>query len=184
LSRATGGRPNIRALIKHFTQPYGEAEPFHELIQTVKRNSTPRRRSKCEARSAAISIRKAVAGRIQAVTDARDRLSVVLLAPEEDTVRSLLAAMMMVFPTPPTEASGYMVDAMVLEIREPDDGEAYSLPAIAAAARELWQTLPSPPSIAQLLTCVKKHQRRLDEVFQQLCDILEAADWADDINGS
>jgi hypothetical protein len=110
----TGGRPNIRALIKHYLAPYSAAEPFRDLIKAVRKNST-----------AAGAIRKAAAGRIQAVTDARDRMSVATLAPDEEDVRAVIAAMLMTFPTPPTETSSFFIDALVLELREPDDGEAY-----------------------------------------------------------
>jgi hypothetical protein len=67
-----------------------------------------------------------------------------------------------------------------LELREPEVDQPYSLPAIAAAAREMWQTLPSPPAISQFLVAARKHQQRLDAVFRQLGDIIEAADWAED----
>src|SRR5271169_1768131 len=73
-----GGRPNIRAMVKHFMQPYSAAEPFADLIQALKHNYTPEiRRCRNRRPGAAIAIHKAVAGRIDAVSDARDRLSVV-----------------------------------------------------------------------------------------------------------
>ena len=62
---------------------------------------------------------------------------------------------------------------------EPEGGEAYALPAIAAAARECWQTLASPPAISTFLGIVRQHQRRLDGIFQSLCDIISAAEWAE-----
>ncbi len=180
---ATGGRPDIRAMTRHYTAPYEAAVPFEDLIQTVERNSTPARRSKNQRNSAAIAINRAVAGRLDAVSDARDRLSVIRLAPDEQDVRALIGAMMMVFPAPPTAASSFFVDVLVMELMEPEAGDPFCLPAIAAAARELWQTLPAPPSIAEFLVAARKHQRRLDAVFRQLGGILEAADWADDPAG-
>lgn len=174
------GRPDIRATLKHYAAPYSAAEPFQDLIETVKKNSTPARRSNNQRPSAAIAIRKAVAGRIDAVSDARDRLSVIKLAPDEPDVRALIGAMLMTFPASPTETSSFFVDALVLELLEPEGGDPYALSAIAAAAREMWQTLPSPPSIAEFLVAARKHQQRLDVVFKQLGDILEAADWAED----
>ena len=45
---------------------------------------------------------------------------------------------------------------------------------------DVWRTEPKPPAISTFLTAARKHQRRLDEVFRQLGDILEAADWAED----
>ncbi len=178
---ATGGRPNIRAMFKHFMQPYSAAEPFSDLIETVRRNSTPARRSRNQRPSAAIEIHNAVAGHVDAVSDARDRLSVVMLAPDEADVREILGAMMLVFHAQPTQTSGFFIDVLTLEIREPDVGDPYSLPAVASAAREMWQTLPSPPAISQFLASVRKHQKRIETVFKQLGDVIEASEWADDL---
>jgi hypothetical protein len=180
LAAVTSGRLDIRAVIKHCTAPYSAAEPFADLIEVVRKNSTTARRSCNQRPSAAIEIHNAVAGHIEAVSDARDHLSVVRLAPDEENVRAVIGAMLMVFPTPPTETAGYFVDTLVMELREPEADEPYSLPAIAAAAREMWRTLASPPSIAEFLVAARKHQQRLDVVFQQLCDIVEAVDWAED----
>ena len=51
-----GGRPDIRAMFKHFMEPYGAAESFADLIEIVRKNSTPTRRSKNQGPSAAIAI--------------------------------------------------------------------------------------------------------------------------------
>jgi hypothetical protein len=83
-------------------------------------------------------------------------------------------------PAPPTETSSFFIDALVLELMEPEVEAPFSLPAIAAAARECWQSLASPPAISTFLASVRKHQARLDVVFQQLCDIVDAALWAED----
>jgi hypothetical protein len=174
------GRPDIRAMLKHYAAPYSAAEPFQDLIETVRKNSTPARRSNNQRPSAAIAIHKAVAGRIDAVSDARDRLSVAMLAPDEEDVRGIIGATMLAFHAPPTETSSFFVDALVMELREPDVGRPFCLPAIAAAAREMWQTLPAPPAISQFLASVRKHQARLDVVFKQLCDVIEASEWADE----
>jgi hypothetical protein len=178
---AAAGRPDIRAMVKHFMQPYGAAQPFANIVEIVRRNSTPSRRGKNEGRSAAIEIRKAVAGHLDAVVKARDHLSVVRLAPDESDVRGIIGAMMMVFHAPATETSSFFVDVLVLELREPEVGDPFSLPAVAAAARECWSTLPAPPSIAEFLVAARKHQQRLDDVFRQLGDIIEASQWADDL---
>jgi len=178
---ATAGRPDIRAMMQHFTAPYRAAVPFQDLIQTVQLNSTPARRSSNQRPSAAIAIRNAVAGHIDEIVRARDHLGVVILAPDDEDVRAVIAAMMMAFPAPPTETSSFFVDALVMELREPDVGDPFCLPAIAAAAREMWQTLPAAPSISQLLASVRKHQKRIEAVFKQLCDVVEASEWADDV---
>jgi hypothetical protein len=176
---ATTGRLDIRAMIKHFTAPYGATQPFVDLVRVVERNSPPEiRRCRNRRRPAAIAINRAVAGHLDAVSDARDRLSVIRLAPDEEDVRQILGAMLLVYHAQPTQTSGFFVDALVLELREPDADEPYSLPAIAAAARECWQSLASPPAISTFLGIVRQHQRRLDGMFQSLCDIVSASEWA------
>jgi hypothetical protein len=165
---ATAGRPNIRAIVKHYAAPYSAAEPFADLIEKVRTNSTPEiRRCKNRRPGAAIAILKAVAGRLDAVSEARDRLSVVILAPDEPEVRQIIGAMFAAFHAQPTPTSEYFIDTLVMELMEPEAGHPFCLPAIAAAARELWQTLPSPPSIAEFLPCVKKHQQRIEAVLRQ-----------------
>lgn len=178
---ATARRLDVRAMMKHYTAPYSAAVPFEDLIQTIKRNCTPARRSKNQRPSAAIAIRNAVADHIGAVREAMDPLSVAMLAPDEEDVRQILGAMMLVFHSQPTQTSGFFMDTLVMELREPEVDQPFSLPAIAAAAREMWQTLSSPPSISQFLASVRKHQARLDVVFKQLGDVIEASDWADDL---
>jgi hypothetical protein len=177
----TAGRPDIRAMFKHFLAPYSAAEPFEELIETVRKNSMAARRSSNQRPSAAIAIRKAVAGHIDAVSKARDALGIAMLAPDEADVRRILGAMMMTFHAQPTPTSAFFIDTLVMELREPEAGRPFCSPAIAAAARELWQTLRSPPSIAEFLPCVKKHQQRIEAVFKQLCDVIDASAWADDL---
>jgi hypothetical protein len=179
---ATAGRLDARAMTRHYTAPFGAAEPFADLIETVRKNSTPEiRRCKNRRRGAAIAIRKAVAGRLDAVGDARDRLSVAVLAPDENNVRQILGAMMLVYHAQPTATSGFFMDTLVMELREPEVGRPFCLPAIAAAAQEMWRTLPALPSIAEFLPCVRKHQLRIGAVFKQLGDLLEAAEWAEDL---
>jgi hypothetical protein len=177
-----GGRPNIRAIVKHFTQPFEATGPFSDVIEVLKINYAPEVQH-CRNRGpgAAIAIRKAIAGRLDAISDARDRLSVAMLAPDEEDVRQILAAMMLAFHAQPATASGFFIDVMVLELREPETGQPFSLSAIAAAAQEMWRTLPALPSIAEFLPCVRKHQLRIGAVFKQLGDLLEAAEWAEDL---
>jgi hypothetical protein len=113
VSLATAGRrPDIRALVKHLTAPYSAAEPFEDLIETVRKNSTPARRSNNQRPSAAIAIRNAVAGHTGAVRKAVEYLSVVMLAPDEEDVRQILGAMMMAFHAQPTQTSGFFIDTL------------------------------------------------------------------------
>jgi hypothetical protein len=173
----TGGGPNIRAMVKHFMEPYSAAEPFADVVEIVRKNSTPARRSNNEGRSAAVAIRNAVAGNLDAVVKARDHLSVVMLPADEENIRAVIAAMMMAFPVQPNETSSHLIDVLTMEILE--DGP--SLAAIAATARQMWRTLPSPPAISTFLEAAEKHQAKLREVRKQLCDVLEASMWSDDL---
>jgi hypothetical protein len=177
---ATAARLDIRAMMHHYLAPFQAAVPFEDLIETVRKNSTPARRSNNQRPSAVIAIRNAVAGHTGAVSKALERLSVAMLAPDEEDIRQILGTMMLIFHAQPTPTAGLFIDTLVMELREPEAGQPFCLPAVAAAAREMWQTLPSPPSIAEFLPCAKKHQKRIEAVFKQLGDILEAADWAED----
>jgi hypothetical protein len=56
-----------------------------------------------------------------------------MLAPDEEDVRQILGAMMMAFHAQPTQTSGFFIDTLVMELREPEAGQPFSLPAIAAA---------------------------------------------------
>jgi hypothetical protein len=178
---ATDGRLDVRALMNHCLSPFEATVPFEDLIETVRKNSTPARRSKNQRQSAAIAIRKAVAGHTSAIRSAMHDLSIASLAPDEPDVRQLIGVMFRAFHAQPTQTSEFFIDTLVMELMEPDVGRPYSLPAIAAAARELWQTLPAPPAIAEFLPCVRKHQQRIEAVFKQLGDVLEASQWADDL---
>jgi hypothetical protein len=178
---ATDGRLDVRALMNHCLSPFEAAVPFEDLIETVRKNSTSARRSKNQRQSAAIEIRKAVAGHTSAIRSAMHALGIAMLAPDEPDVRQIIGVMFRAFHAEPTPTSEFLVDTLVVELREPEVDRPYSLPAIAAAAREMWQTLPSPPSISQLLASVRKHQKRLEAVFRQLGDTLEGSEWADDL---
>jgi galactose-1-phosphate uridylyltransferase len=137
----TAGRPDIRAMMQHFTAPYRAAVPFEDLIQTVKLNSTPARRSKNQRLSAAMAIRKAVAGHIGAVRKAVEYLSVAMIAPDEEDVRQILGAMMLVFHSQPTQTSGFFIDTLVMELREPEQ--------IAAECRDLIAQHSLDPVVAR-----------------------------------
>jgi hypothetical protein len=81
----TAGSADIIAIVRHFTEPFQAAQPFQDVIETIKRNSTPRRRSRSEGRSAAIEIRGAVTDQmLEAITVARNRISVALTPPDEE----------------------------------------------------------------------------------------------------
>ena len=178
---AAYGRLDVRAMVKHFTQPFESAVPFEAVIDVVRRNSTPTRRSKSERKSAAIEIRRAVAGHTIAIRKAMHDLGITMLAPDEEDVRRVIGVMLGTFHARPTATSEHFCDTLTMELMAADVHRPFALPAIMAAAREMWCTLPSPPSIADVLKAVREHQRRLDVVFKQLGDVLEASDWADDL---
>jgi hypothetical protein len=173
----TAGSADIRAIVRHFMEPFRAAEQFADIVEIVRKNSTPARRSKNQRPSAAIAIHNAVAGRIDAVTNAIDRLSVVMLAPDETDIREVLAVMFASFPAAQlTPTSSHFIDLLVMELRV----DAYCLASIAAACRECWRTMPSVPPISTFLETAEKHQDQLRGVMQRLGDIVDAADWAED----
>jgi hypothetical protein len=179
---ATGGRLNVAAMVKHYLAPFESAVPFEAVIEAVKRNSTPGRRRKNEAPSAAIAIRKVVSTHVKAsIRKAQHYLGIAMLAPDEADVRQIIGVMFGAFHAEPTPASEFFVDMLVMELMQPVVGDRFCLPAIAAAARECWQTLASPPAISEFLALARKRQARLDAVFKQLGDVLEASSWADDL---
>jgi hypothetical protein len=54
---ASAGRPDIRAMMRHYAAPYSAAEPFADLIEMVRKNSTTEiRRCKNRRSGAAITI--------------------------------------------------------------------------------------------------------------------------------
>jgi hypothetical protein len=171
------GRINVATIVRHCLAPYAAADEFEDVIETVRLNTTPARKSKNESKSAAIAIRKAVADLTKAISKARHELGVAMRLPEEICIRQILGIMFGMFPTPPTATSERFADTMVMELVD----ARYSLPAIVAAAREAWQTMPAPPSIAEILALARKHEARLDAVFRQLGSVLTAIDWANDI---
>jgi aminoglycoside phosphotransferase (APT) family kinase protein len=70
------------------------------------------------------------------------------------------------------------IDAMVMELMEPETGEPFCGPAIAAAAKELWTTQTFRPSIPEFVEPVRKHQARLESDLAQLGFIFDAEDSA------
>lgn len=178
---ATGGRLNVAAIVKHYLEPFESAVPFADVIEVVKRNSTKSRRSRIEAPSAAIEIRRAVAGHTKAIRKAQHDLGIAMLPPNEEDVRQILGLMFGVFHAQPTAMSGLLVDTLVMELMADDIDRPFCSPAIMAAAREVWSTLSAPPSIADVLKATKAHQRRIEIVFKELGDTLEAIWWSDDV---
>jgi hypothetical protein len=179
--KAITGHLNVADMVRHYLAPYDAAEPFDGLIETVRMNSTPARRSKNQRRSAAIEIRRAVAGHTKAIRRAQSALGIAMLAPDEEDVRQILALMFSTFQTPPSATSMVMIDTLIMELMADDIDRPFCSPAIMAACRECWREHTSPPSIAAVLKAAKVHQRRLEAVFQQLGDVLEASQWADDV---
>jgi hypothetical protein len=138
---AAGGRLDVRAMVRHYLAPFEAAVPFEDVIDVVRRNSTPRRRSRNEAPSAAIAIRKVVSTHVKAsIRKAQHYLGIAMLPPDEPDVRQVIGVMFRAFHAEPTPTSEYFIDAPVMELMEPDVGRPFALPAIVAAAREMWQT--------------------------------------------
>lgn len=165
-------------LIQDGLAPFEAAQPFADVIEIVEENSTPRRRSNNERRSAAIEIRKAVTDQdLEAVNLARDRLSVVLAVADEEDVRKVIGLMFEAFHAEPTSTSERFVDVMTMEVM----ADRYCLAAVANAARQCWRTMPKPPSIAEFLKVAEEHQAKLRKVHERLGNVVEAIGWAEDV---
>jgi hypothetical protein len=140
--------------------------------------------SRCGQRSNAGAlgeIRRATDGHVKAIRKAQHDLGIAMLPPNEEDVRQILGLMFGAYHTQPTATSELLIDMLVMELTADDLDRPFCSPAIMAAAREMWSTLSTPPSIADVLKATKTHQRRIEAAFKELGDTLEALQWADDI---
>ena len=63
---------------------------------------------------------------------------------------------------------------MVFELTEPESGKPYPAPAIAAAAREYWNTKPFKPSVSEFLPLVRETSNADRDRTAELRGILQA----------
>jgi hypothetical protein len=173
---AAAGRLDVRAMVKHHLVPFEAAEPFSDLTKVLKYNYTPEIRS-CRNRKRPAAIHNQQGGRCGSCGHGTAVCSQGRAGREGRA------------PDPRRHARnipcGADLDVGVLRRHASDGvdgaeaGEPYALPAVASAAREMWRTAPTPPAISTFLTSVRTHQQQLDDVFQKLCDIIEASEWAE-----
>ena len=143
----------------------------------------------------AVAIREATAGHLVDVWEAEEALDEAMAPPPEEIIRAILGAMLSTLRAKPTEGAAIYVDALVWELTEPATGREFipyrsglvilegpfCSPAVAAAARETWTTQTFPPSVAEFMQRVRKHQMRIETVRAQLASISEASFSAHDV---
>jgi hypothetical protein len=166
------------ARMQNFLQLLQAAGPFDALIEIVEENSTPRRRSNSEYRSAAIEIKKSVTDQdLERINLARDHVAKVLTPADEEHIRKVIGMMFEAFHTEPTPTSERFVDMLTLEVVS----DRLCLAAVASGARQCWRTMPKPPSIAEFLKAAEGYQAKLKNVLERLESVGQAVRWATDV---
>jgi hypothetical protein len=165
-------------LIQNGLQTLEAAEPFEALIGIIEENSTPRRRSNSEYRSAAIEIKKSVTDQdLKQINLARDHVAKVLTPADEEHIRKVIGMMFEAFHAQPGPSSERFVDMLTMEVM----ADQFCLAAVANAARQCWRTMPKPPSIAEFLTGAEGYQAKLKKVLDRLESVGQAVRWATDV---
>lgn len=185
----TAGRLDVRAMMGHYLAPYKTADRWRDTLATIDRHMfgiqrdsngglialhdrwTPKQKQ--WAIDSALAIRNAV-GPLQPVFDAADALDEALAPPPEEIIRAILGTMLSILRSKPTEGAALYIDALVWELIEPERGKPICAPAIAAAARETWNTQTFAPSVHEFLGRARKHQQRIETVRCQVTSIWKA----------
>jgi hypothetical protein len=107
-------------------------------------------------------------GSIIDIWNAQIALEDAIVPPPEEVIRGILIVMLMSLRSKPIEGSDVYVDTLVFELSEPESGEPICATAIAAAARETWQSQTFAPSIHEFLGRARKYQSRLEMELKQL----------------
>jgi hypothetical protein len=178
------GHFDVRAMMRHYLAPFKAAEPWRDMIETIGRSGFATQRCDGElialspvwntpekkrlAIKDALAIRQAVAGHLDAVWEAAEALDEAMEPPPEEIIRAILGAMLSVLRGKPNEGAELYIDALVWALTEPDSGEPFCAPAIAAAAKEIWTTKTFPPSVPEFMAPAKKHQMRIEAVWEEL----------------
>jgi hypothetical protein len=172
------GRFDVRGAMRHYLAPFKAAEPWRDTYDIVDRCRYTTQRDTNDALIAlhpsrspkerglaikeALAIREAVRPHLEAINEAHDALDEAMAPAPEEIIRATLGAMLSILRAKPTEGAQLYVDGLVWELIEPDSGNPFCAPAIAAAANEIRTTKTFPPSVAEFMTPVKKHQQRIE----------------------
>jgi len=184
------GHFDVRAAMRHYLAPFKAAEPWYDTYNIVDRCRWATQRATTGALTAlapwrspkekalavkeALTVRKAVLPHLDALDDATFALGEAMGPAPEEIIRAILGAMLSVLRGKPNEGAGIYIDALVWELMEPEVGEPFCAPAIAAAAKEIWSTSTFPPSVAEFVKPAKKHQQRIEGVLGELEFIAES----------
>jgi hypothetical protein len=178
---------DIRAAFGQYLAAFKAAEPFRDILQTIKRHPFA---TQCDVNGGlialhsankpdeqkiairdAIAIREALRGGSLARSwEAKEALDELMQPPAEEIIRAMLAAMLKIMRAKPGEGGPVYIDGLVWEIMEPE----FSGPAIAAACRETWQTQTFAPAPCELIPRIKQHQERVELARAELTWITNA----------
>jgi hypothetical protein len=181
---AVGAAGRFKA-IGRYLAAFKAAEPWRETYATVDRSRFATQRNthgelialssvwktdkqKALAIKDALAIRAAILPHKDAIEDARYALGEAMKPAPEHIVMAIISTMLMVLKSKPNEGSAVFVGALVSELMEPETGEPFCVPAIAAAAKQIWTTKTFAPSIPEFMEPVREHQRRIEEVECEL----------------
>jgi hypothetical protein len=177
-------------MMRHYLASFKAAEPWRETLAEIDRHEGGIQRDcngglcalhewnkpkeKQWAIADALAVRKAI-GPLGPVWEAADALDEAMAPAPEEIIRAILGVMLSILRAKPTEGAEIYVDALVLELTEPETGAPICAPAIAAAARETWNTQTFAPSVHEFMGRARKQQQRIEIVRWQLRWILNAS---------
>lgn len=187
---STSARLDVRPLMRRYLAAFKGAEPWQDTIERLDRCRWATQRStngrltalapwrtpkeKIQAVEAALDVRDAVEGHLDTIAEAADAFDKATAPAPEEIIRAILAMMLSVLRSKPTEGAEFYITALVWELMEPDTGRPLCAPAIAASAKEIWTTKTFAPSIPEFVTCAKKHQELIEASQSQLRWILRS----------
>jgi hypothetical protein len=193
----TAGRLDVRAMMRHYLVPFKAIEPWKHALAVAEqckwgidrdvhgemyalraKESYPGQ--KARAVKDALAIREATCP-ISTVREAAAAVFETIQPPSEDELRLLIGTMLDGFRAKPTESAAVYIDAMVFMLLEPESGEPFCAPAIAAAIRAAWASQTFPPSVHEFLALCVKQQARIENVQRELSWLCNAAQDANDV---
>ena len=186
-------RDDVRGMFRHCLVPFKATQPWREAIDIVADNSIVTQKDghgeltalspswttrwKEQTIRSALAVREATLDIVEAVGDALEAIDAAMEPPAEEVVRKILSTMLKVLQAKPSEDAVVYVDFLVGKLMEPESGDPFCAPAIAAAADEWCTTKIFRPAIPEFLDLALKHQRRVSVVRCELVFIQDAY-WA------
>jgi hypothetical protein len=181
---AVGARLDVRAMMSHYLAPFKATEAWKPALAIAEQHKWGIDRDvhgelyalranesypgqKAAAVSDAMAIFEA-ARPVSAIAEAADAVLETMKPPSEPELRLLIGTMLDGFRAKPTEGAAVYIDAMVWMLSEPESGQPFCAPAIAAAIRQAWASQTFPPSVHEFLKLCSNQQERIEAVHQEL----------------